>query len=171
VDERPARTDPGGTQGRLDAVETAYSDAEHDLTTVLSQPTLFDPGQPLTARFRTALASARQQVEKDPHSWTTQQSVADLEASWQGLRAEARRVGISEFSWWQRRRLRRGGRLLERARSDRGSPRSRSAQYFRGLQLLDGLLEVPEQLRREVHEAALHTEPLRTPAPDFPTYW
>jgi len=172
VDDRPARTAAAGARGQLDAVETAYSDAEHDLATVLTQPTLFDAAHPLVARFRNQHELARQQVATDLYSWTAQQSVADLEASWHLLRSEARRAGISGFSRWQRRRIRRGGRLLELARSDRGSPQARLAQYFRALRLLDGLIELPEALRREVRDAAVHTEPpLRTPGPDFPTHW
>ena len=164
-------TIPGGSRARLEAVETACSDAEHDLLTVLTQPMLVDLRPPTTARFHRACASTRQQVEKDPQAWTTQQSVADLEATWLGLRAEAREAGVSGFSRWQRRRIRRARRLLGQAGSERGSPRVRSAQYFRGLQLLDGLIDLPEPLRRELYEAAVHTEPLRTPGPDFPTSW
>jgi hypothetical protein len=170
VNGRPP-TIPGGARGRLDAIETAYSDAEHDLITVLTQPTLFDLQRPAAARFHRAWELTRQRVEQDPRSWTAQQSVADLESSWLVLRTEARHAGISQFSRWQKRRIRRAGQLFNQARSDRGSPRARFAQYFRGLQLLNGLVELPGPLQRELYEAAAHTEPLRTPGPDFPTYW
>lgn len=171
MDRRAEPAVPGSARARLDAVVTACSDAEHDLTRVLTQPVLLGSGHLAAARFRRQRESTRHQVAQDPDAWTTQQSVADLEASWQLLRAAARRAGLSGFSRWQRRRIRRAGRLLEQARSDRGAPRARSAQYFRALQLLDGLVELPEPLRREIHEAALLTPPLRIPGPDFPTSW
>lgn len=161
---------PSDARSLLHAVDVAVADAETDLDVVLLQPTLLDPRHPAAARFAAERTRVRRLVAADPESWTAQAAATDLAAAWHALRDEARATGLRDRPWRERRRVRRARRLLEEARSDRGSPAIRLRAYRRGLRLLDGVVVVPEPLLRELHAAAAVVPPLRTPGPDFPTY-
>lgn len=156
-------------RARLAAIETAYSDAQHDLRSVLTRPSLFDPADPVTAGFHQRWEAARRCVTDTDQLWITEQALSDLESAWQHAWREAERVGVSRFHRLQRLRLRRARRLLERARSDRGPTQLRSGYYFTALRLLDGLLQLPEDLRRELRQAALaQYEPSGPSGPGLP---
>lgn len=154
----------------LHAVDVLVADAENDLEVVLLQPMLFDRRHPSTDRFFLERTRARQLVDADPDSWAARTSVDNLLTSWRSLKEDARRAGLRDRPWRGRLRIRRARRLLEEARSDRGSPAMRIRAYRRGTRLLDGLITLPEPLRRTLYEAAAQTPPARIPGPDFPTW-
>lgn len=169
-DAVPHRREPSEAQALLHAIDIAVADAESDLDVVLLQPRLLDPRQTTAARFAVERAQVRQLVSSAPESWLATSSVNDLRESWRSLKDEARRAGLHGRPWREKRRIRRARRLLEYARSDRGSPAMRVSAYRRGLLLLDGLISVPELLRCSIYEAAALVPPPRTPGPDFPTW-
>lgn len=169
-DAVPHRREPSEAQALLHAIDIAVADAESELDIVLLQPRLLDPHQTTTARFAAEQRRVRQLVSSDPESWLATSSANDLRESWRSLKDEARHIGLHGRPWRERRRIRRARRLLEYARSDRGSPAMRVRAYRRGLRLLDGLILVPELLRRSIYEAAALAPPPRTPGPDFPTW-
>lgn len=162
--------EPSEAQARLRAVDVSVADAENDLDVVLLQPLLLDPRHPSTERFAARRAHARQAVAQDPESWAARTSAEELWTAWRSLREEARSTGLGGRPWRERRTIRRARRLLRQASSDRGSPAMRVDAYRRGLRLLEGLITVPEPLRRSIHAIAATVPPPRTPGPDFPTY-
>lgn len=166
-DRLARREEPWDARAGLHAVDLAVADAENDLALVLSQPMLVDPGHPSTARFASERARVGRLVRADDDTWAAREGVANLEDAWRSLREEARRAGLSGRPFRERRRVHRARRLLEQARSDRGSPAMRVRAFHRGVDLLDGLITLPERLRRDIYETAARTGPLRIPGPDF----
>ena len=152
---------PGGwaeLPTRLRAVQSAYSDAQHDLDTILTRPTLFDASYPVTAEFLRALQLCDQlptQGGAPVASWAADHAVAELETAWQRAGSEADKVGLSRFRPLERRRVRRARRLLHKARSDRGSIQLRQGYFHRAENLLSGLVNLPVALRAEIMEAVL----------------
>lgn len=146
---------------RLRVVQDAYSDAQHDLDTILTRPSLFDATDPVTSAFLqaqegcTRLPTERGALEP---SWAADQAVSGLETAWQRARVEADRVGLSRFGFLDRSRVRRARRLLRRARSDHGSIPLRQRYFHRAENLLSGLITLPGPLRAEILEA------VRTPS-------
>lgn len=169
-DLHPPPGRPSEAQALLHAVEVSVADAENDLDVVLLQPLLLDLHHPSTARFAVQREQAGQVVAQDPEGWTARAASEGLEAAWRSLRDEARRTGLGQRPWRDRRRIRRARRLLRQAGSDRGSPASRVDAYRRGLRLLEGLITVPEPLRRSIYEVAAQVPPPRTLGPGFPTW-
>jgi hypothetical protein len=158
----PPRKEPRGHGGlvdlstRLRVVQDAYSDAQHDLDTVLTRPTLFDPADPVTADFLHALRTCdRLPTDKGVvvTSWAADSAVAAVETAWQRARDEADRVSLSRFRPLQRSRVRRARRLLRKAGSDRGSVPLRQGYFHRAEVLLSGLITLPDPLRAEILEA------------------
>lgn len=156
---------------RLQAVETSLVDAESDLATVLGCPTLFDSSDPVTARFHACLEIARLKVAASGSSWVAEQAVTDLERAWGAAVSEAQRVRWSRMSPGQRFRLRRARRLLDKARGDRGPHQLRTAQFFKALQLLDGILVLPAVLREDLRKAAANQSGPSGPVTYVSTYW
>jgi hypothetical protein len=154
----PAPDDGGWDElsTRLRVVRDAHSDAQHDLDTLLTRPTLFDPSDAATARFRHALQIC-EQLPTDKGalvtSWAADSAVAALEAAWQQARTEADRVKLSRLRSGERLRVRRARRLLRKARSDRGSVQLRQGYFHRAENLLAGLVTLPDALRAEIKEA------------------
>jgi hypothetical protein len=141
---------------RLRVVQDAYSDAVHDLDTVLTRPTLFDATDPVTAAFLRALDRCAQ-LPRDRGapvvSWAADAAVGELEGAWQRARQEADRVGLSRFGFGDRLRVRRARRLLHKASSDRGSVPLRRGYFHRAENLLSGLIVLPDPIRAEIMEA------------------
>jgi len=169
-DAAQRRNEQPRAQVLLHAVAVSVADSENDLDLVLLQPRLFDPTWPTTVRFAAERVRVQHLVDSDPTSWLSTSRAEELRKSWFDLREEAGRVGLTDKPWRQRRTIRKARRLLQYARGERGSPAMRIRAYRQGLRLLDGIVSVPEPLRRSVYEAAALTPPLRTPGPDFPTY-
>lgn len=141
---------------RLRVIQSAYADAQHDLDALLTRPTLFDAADPTTAVLQRAL----QTCERLPTtrgmletSWAADAAVGELEAAWHRAREESGRVGLSRLGWRDRSRIRRARRLLDKARSDRGSVPLRSGYFHRAEDLLSGLVVLPAPVRAEVLEA------------------
>ena len=158
----PQRGEAPGPSGwaelstRLQAAQSAYSDAQHDLDTILTRPTLFDPADPVTADFLRALRVCDQLPTESGApvaTWAAERAVAELETAWQRARSEADRVGLSRFRPLERSRVRRARRLLHKARSDRGSIQLRQGYFHRAENLLSGLINLPVALRAEIMEA------------------
>lgn len=156
------RQDPSGRAPGLDlatrvrVVQAAYSDAQHDLDTILTRPTLFDPADPVTADFLRTLRVCEQLPREGATllaSWAADSAVGALESAWQRARSEAGRVGLSRFSVLERSRVRRARRLLHKAGSDRGSVQLRQGYFHRAENLLSGLVALPDPLRAEILEA------------------
>lgn len=140
---------------RVRVVQAAYSDAQHDLDTVLTRPTLFRPDDPATADLLAALRTCEQLPREGGTlsvSWTADSAVGALEAAWQRARAEAEREGLSRMRPLQRSRVRRARRLLHKARSDRGSIPLRQGYFHRAENLLSGLITLPDPVRAEIIE-------------------
>lgn len=141
---------------RLRVVQDAYSDAQHDLDTILTRPTLFDATDSMTSAFLRALEiCARLPTERgalEP-SWAADQAVGGLETAWQRARSEADRVRMSRFGVLDRSRIRRARRLLRLARSDHGSIPLRQGYFHRAENLLSGLIVLPDPVRAETIEA------------------
>jgi hypothetical protein len=163
----PSRGEAGGhgraadLSTRLRVVRDAYSDAQHDLDTVLTRPTLFDPADPATADFLRALRVC-DRLPTDQGavvaSWTADSAVGSAEVAWQRARSEADRVKLSRFRPLERRRVRRARRLLRKAGSDRGSVPLRQGYFHRAETLLSGLVTLPDALRADILEV------VRTPS-------
>lgn len=137
-------------------VQDAYSDAQHDLDTLLTRPTLFDPADPVTAAFLKALETCRRlPTERGALvlTWAADHAVTELEAAWPRARREADRVRLTRFGVLDRRRVRRARRLLRKARSDRGSVALRQSSFHRAENLLSGLVALPGPVRAEIIEA------------------
>ena len=69
------RTGPAGAARwtwptRVRVVQEAYSDAQHDLDTILTRPTLFDPTDPATAEFLRALRTCAQLPARAERWWS-----------------------------------------------------------------------------------------------------
>lgn len=141
---------------RLGVVRDAYSDAQHDLDTVLTRPTLFDATDPVTADFRRASETCDRLPREQGTvlaTWAADSAVTALEAAWQRARREADRVKLSRFAPLERSRVRRARRLLRKAGSDRGSVQLRQRYFHRAEILLSGLVTLPDALRAEILEA------------------
>ena len=153
---RSGRGGPLDLAGRVRVVQAAYSDAQHDLDTILTRPTLFDPAHPATADLLRALRTC-EQLPRDGGallvSWAAESAVGGLETAWQRARGEADQLGLSRFGVRDRRRMRRARRLLHQAQSDRGSIQLRQGQFHRAENLLSGLVVLPGPLRAEILEA------------------
>ena len=150
------RGDPLDLAGRVRVVQAAYSDAQHDLDTILTRPILFDPAHPATADLHRALRTC-EQLPRDGRalqvSWAAESAVGGLETAWQRARGEAEQLGLSRFGVRDRRRLRRARRLLHQAQSDRGLIQLRQRQFHRAENLLAGLVALPDPVRAEILEA------------------
>ena len=172
----PPRGEAPGPSGwaelptRLGSVQSAYSDAQHDLDTILTRPTLFDAADPVTADFLRALRVCDQLPTENGGapvaSWAAEQAVAELETAWQRARSEADRVGLSRFRPLERSRVRRARRLLHKARSDRGSIQLRQGYFHRAENLLSGLVSLPVALRAEIMEAVRKPSRIEGPIGD-----
>lgn len=141
---------------RLRVVQDAYSDAQHDLDTILTRPSLFNATDPVTADFLRTLRTGEQLPREGRTlvaSWAADSAVGELETAWERARAEADRVGLSRFGVLDRNRVRRARRLLRRARSDHGSIPLRQGYFHRAENLLSGLITLPGPLRAEILEA------------------
>ena len=137
-------------------MQAAYSDAQHDLDTILTRPSLFDPADPATAHLLHSLRIC-QQLPRDGAalavSWAAESAVAGLEDAWLRARSAADHARLSRFGVQDRSRMRRARRLLHKAQSDRGSVPLRQGYFHRAEQLLAGLVSLPEPLRAEIIEA------------------
>jgi hypothetical protein len=153
---RSGRAGPLDLAGRVRVVQAAYSDAQHDLDTILTRPTLFDPAHPATADLLHALRTC-EQLPRDGGvllvSWAAESAVGGLETAWQRARSEADQLGLSRFGVRDRRRMRRARRLLHQAQSDRGSVQLRQREFHRAENLLAGLVALPDPVRAEILEA------------------
>ncbi len=138
-------------------MQAGYSDAQHDLDTVLTRPVLFDPTDPVTAEFLRALRAGQQlptgTAGEPVPSWAAQQAVDELESAWRRAQVEADRVGLSRLRPLERSRVRRARRLLHKAGSDRGSVQLRERYFHRAESLLSGIIVLPGALRAEIWEA------------------
>ena len=154
--DRSSRGGPLDLATRVRVVQSAYSDAQHDLDTILTRPTLFDPTDPVTADFLRTLRTCEQLPREGGTlavSWAAESAVGALETAWPRARSEAERVGLSRMRPLERSRVRRARRLLHKARSDRGSIQLRQGYFHRAENLLAGLVALPDPLRAEIIEA------------------
>jgi hypothetical protein len=156
---QPETPGPGGwadLPDRLRAVQAVYSDAQHDLDTILTRPTLFDGTDPITAEFLRALRVCDQLPREGASlapSWVAESAVGELETAWRRAQREADRVGLSRLRPLERSRVRRARQLLHKAWSDRGSIQLREGYFHRAENLLSGLIALPVALRAEILEA------------------
>ena len=153
---RVSRGGPLDLATRVRVVQSAYSDAQHDLDTILTRPTLFDPTDPVTADFLRTLRTCEQLPAEGGTlvvSWAAEGAVGALETAWLRARSEAERVRLSRLRPLERSRVRRARRLLRKAGSDRGSVQLRQGYFHRAENLLSGLIVLPDSLRAEIIEA------------------
>ena len=157
-DPRPLDRPGGGPLDlatRVRVVQAAYSDAQHDLDTILTRPTLFHPADPATAEFLRALRTC-EQLPRDGAalevSWAADSAVGGLESAWLRARSAADQVKLSRFGVRDRSRIRRARRLLRKAQSDRGSIPLRQGYFHRAENLLAGLVALPDPVCAEILE-------------------
>lgn len=146
-----------------ETVKNAYAAFCFDPHSVFGRPLLNDVTEPSTAAFYEAQEQAAA-LETDPgqkipdqHAVAYIAAVDVLTATWDAADAHAREVGVSRLTTGERTSLRRAQVALDRALDPRTPAGERELAYRRVLELIEGLIVLPEpaadQVRRQVAAA------------------
>lgn len=143
-------------QRRAEEVTHSYAQYLCDAVAVVRRPTLNDLGVPQTREFvqlyNDLQACGWESPEVDLAE--LERLVSQTEVAWQAAQQHATRIGCSDFSIEEQKRLRQAEQLLTLALSGGGTSHERKLAYERALVLLQGLVVLHEKAILELTSKA-----------------